>query len=83
MLVLGEYWEQGKYSEAIPLLEELAADGSAGAAHHLANAYSNGQGVEKDLERAAHWLRVAADLGSEEARRSLVHYDRRKAQAGS
>lgn len=75
MLVLSEYWEQGKYSEAVPHLEELAGDGSSGAAHHLANAYSQGQGVEQNIETAAYWLGVAADLGSEDARHSLEAYN--------
>ena len=74
LLILGEQWGKGNYAEAIPLLEALANDGSVGAAHHLANAYSRGQGVAQDLDKAAAWLRVAANLGSEKAQRDLDNY---------
>ena len=80
VLILGEYWEPGRYAEAIPLLEALARDGSSGAAHHLADAYSRGLGVEEDLDTAAHWLGVAADLGSDEAERSLALYEQDQAE---
>ena len=81
LVILADYWEAGKYAEALPLLEELADEGLAGAAYHLANAYAGGQGGERDVAQAAAWLERAAELGSEAAKRDLRAYRARLSDA--
>lgn len=75
LVVLADYWEQGKYDEALPFLKDLANEGSVGAAHHLAYIYGSGQGVKQNIEESAEWLARAAELGSESAARDLRRYN--------
>lgn len=81
VVVLGDYWEAGRYTEAIPHLEALALEGSTGAAHQLADAYARGIGVEADLTQAARWLGVAAEHGSEAAAQQLATYEQSRADS--
>ena len=56
-----------KYDEAIPMLTSAAERGSVQAQHFLAMMYENGNGVERDLARAAYWYEQTARHGDKEA----------------
>lgn len=56
-----------KFDEALPLLTQAAEEGSMKAQHFLALMYQNGNGVEKDLEKAAYWYDKTAKQGDSEA----------------
>ena len=56
-----------KYGEALPLLLRAAEAGDAKAQHFVAMLYENGNGVARDLEKAAHWYRRTAESGDREA----------------
>ena len=49
------------YSEAFDCIEKYVARGYEGAIVRLGRAYRDGKGVEKDLDKAAEWMRKAAD----------------------
>jgi TPR repeat protein len=56
----------------------LAADrGHANAQYNLGVCYANGTGVTKDEREAIHWYRLAADQGSEDARRAIEKIGRK------
>ena len=61
----------GRMQEAVRHLETAAAGGVPQARLFLANAYQNGQGVEKNLGLAVFWWMQAADLGQQPAADSL------------
>ena len=56
-----------KYDEALPIFLRTAEAGNAKAQHFLALMYQNGNGVERDLERAAYWYDKTARQGDSEA----------------
>lgn len=56
-----------KYDEAAPLLTRTAEAGDAKAQHFLALMYEHGNGVERDLERAAYWYGRTAKAGDKDA----------------
>ncbi len=49
------------YSEMIRVATSFAASGDGGAMGRLGRAYRDGKGVGKDLNKAAEWMRKAAD----------------------
>jgi serine/threonine protein kinase/TPR repeat protein len=53
-----------RYADAIAILKPLAENGNAQAQVKLADAYSEGQGVDRDLKLAATWYEKAALQGS-------------------
>ena len=57
----------GDHTSAVPLFEEAAELGHGPAAYEAALAYSQGEGVDKDLAKAADWLSVAAQRGDARA----------------
>jgi TPR repeat protein len=57
---------------AIAQLQGGAAAGDTAAMHRLALAYFNGDGVEKDLPKAAQWFRAAAEKGVVPAQHNLA-----------
>lgn len=57
--------------EAAQLMEEAAQGGIPQAQFFLANAYKNGQGVEKDLSRAIFWWTAAVAFGHQPAADAL------------
>ena len=63
---------------AIEFLQGRAAAGSPSAAYDLAVRYLNGDGVNKDLEAARKWLRLAADKGNTQAAAKLQELDKAK-----
>ena len=59
------------YPTAVANYEEAVAAGDKDAQYHLAVMYAEGQGVEKDLKRAAELLQLSADQGQDDARLML------------
>ncbi|MCB1508832.1 MAG: SEL1-like repeat protein [Hyphomicrobiaceae bacterium] len=62
-----------RFEEAVAAFEELAAEGSAEAHHHLGFIFSDGLGVARDLEKARLHFRAAADLGVDESLVALIY----------
>ena len=52
-----------RYGEAVEVLTRASEADDVKSQHFLAMMYENGNGVERDLPRAAHWYRRAAELG--------------------
>jgi TPR repeat protein len=59
----------------VAVLLKAAQAGQAESMYQLALAYGHGRGVDRDLEQAAHWLRLAAAQGRPEALRKLDVFD--------
>ncbi len=57
--------------EMIGVANAFAAEGDGGAMGRLGRAYREGRGVEKDLDKAAEWMRKAADKNIPWARNEL------------
>lgn len=64
---------QNKFDEAAKLYQKLSDEGNAYAMWRLSNAYSNGDGVDFDQEKALTLLKKAADNGCEEAKSDLAN----------
>jgi len=58
---------QKDYATAYEKYSEAAADGNAEAQYHLAGMYAEGEGLDKDLSKAAQLLRQASDQGHVDA----------------
>lgn len=56
-------YKMGQYDEARTIWLSLASRNNPSAMINLANMSEQGQGVPRDLGKAAEWLRKAADLG--------------------
>src|SRR5436190_15223147 len=56
-----------KDSNNIIWLEQAAKNGDSNAINSLAKCYENGEGIEKNLEKAFHWFQKAAENGNEKA----------------
>lgn len=56
-----------QYAVAAELYRRAAEQGHHGAQMSLALLYANGEGVEKDLSQAVHWMEKAAESGDERA----------------
>lgn len=56
-----------RFDEALEILTRSAEAGDAQSQHFLAMMYENGNGVEKDPERAAYWYEKTAEAGDCEA----------------
>ena len=77
--------------KALKLFNQAAELGSCWAHHALSNIYHEGEGVEKDTEKALHHTRLAAlrgheiarhNLGADEGEKSMngcIHYHARRA----
>ena len=63
--------EQNRHSEAIPLFTKAANHGNPTAQLALGNAYYTGNGVKKDLHKAAQWYAKAAEQGHADAQKNL------------
>ena len=57
------FYNQGKYAEALPLYQNLAEQGYSGAQISLGKMYESGNGVIKDFNQAAFWYRKAGEAG--------------------
>lgn len=53
----------GRYPGALSFFQECARRGNPASMINLAALYEQGQGTERDLGEAAHWLRRAAEAG--------------------
>ena len=72
MYLLSEiYKENIEYSKAVDCLLHAAERNHVYAQYDLAIAYATGQGTKRDIQEAKKWLRSAASLGHNEARRKL------------
>ena len=67
--------ESGNFSEAIATLQELAAKGYPEAQYRLGLCFSEGKGVERDVEAAREWYSRAARDGYEDAINALHDLD--------
>lgn len=56
-------YKSGDYAKAERLWRDAAERGSTDAMINIANLYVQGQGVDRDLGRAADWYRQAAEAG--------------------
>lgn len=62
---------QGRYTEAFPLVIQLAEQGNVSWQGLLGYLYYEGQGVTKDYTRAVYWFRKAAEQDDVNAQYSL------------
>lgn len=68
--------EAGSYGLALSYYTQLALHGVTAARHNLGVLFENGQGVNKDLKRAAYWFRQAAEAEHAPAQHALGLYYR-------
>ncbi len=64
-------WRAEQYGRALPILHREADRGSARAQYAIGYMYYRGQGVERDLDQALEWIRLAAGNGNREAVEAL------------
>lgn len=57
-------WAAGDIAKAKEIWEKMAGDGDAQAMNNLGVLYDQGQGVEPDAGRAAHWFAMSANAGN-------------------
>ena len=74
---LGNYYDKGRngypqdYSKALELWHRAGELGLAKSYNNVGYAYSNGEGVEVDVEKATHYYELAAMGGNAQARFNL------------
>ena len=70
-------WQAGHHGVALDLWAPLAQAGVARAQSNMGAAFLQGQGVERDPDKAVAWLQRAADQGDAGAQRNLAlcHYE--------
>lgn len=56
-------YHDGRYEQALEILQPLAKQRNTGAQFYLALMYNNGQGVEADIPTTIKWLKKAARAG--------------------
>ncbi|MRJ01815.1 MAG: sel1 repeat family protein [Epsilonproteobacteria bacterium] len=66
-----ELFEEERYGEAYPLFLQLARQGDSEAMYYLGLMYSEGWGVDKDLNEAIQWWKRADRRGSLDAKYML------------
>ncbi len=57
----------GNYAQVLKLWQPLAEQGDTELQYNLGVMYSQGRGVEKDTQKAIHWLQLAASQGDRDA----------------
>jgi len=62
---------QGDYVRAVKIFEALSGAGNSTAMVRLASLYQRGEGVDRDIDKAARFYRSAAELGDAEAQFNL------------
>lgn len=67
-------YDAGDYRETFAQWRPLAASGDPEAQAALAGLYAQGLGVPRDLSRASHWFRRAAEQGHTIAQLNLGDY---------
>jgi len=65
-------WNAGDYGVALDLWAPLAQAGVARAQSNMGAAFLEGRGVERDPDKAATWLRLAALQGDAAGQRNLA-----------
>src|SRR6202046_3547790 len=69
--------DKGDYATALPLLGQLADQGSAQAQYRLGSMYDAGRGVVQSDAEALKWYRMAAEQGNASAQYDLaLMYDK-------
>src|SRR5258708_14474233 len=70
-------WNAGNYGVALDLWAPLAQAGVARAQSNMGAAFLEGRGVARDPDKAATWLRLAAEQGDAAGQRNLplCYYD--------
>ena len=66
-----KHYRGKNFAKAFDFYQRAAKKGEMEAAYSLGGMYENGEGVEKNNERAKFWYCRAAELGSERAERSI------------
>ena len=66
-----ELFESDKFKEALPLFKELAKEGNSEAMYYLGMMYYEGWGVEKNLDEAVKWWKMANRRGNLDAKYML------------
>lgn len=64
-------YSRGDYATAVPVFEELAAQGMTQAQYRLGVMYSQGEGVPRDYGEAMAWHRRAAEKGHAQAQTAI------------
>lgn len=64
-------YEKGEFKEAIPYLNEAASRGNAKALYSLGYMYENGEGVDKDIDKAKEYYQLSAEKGHKKAKLAL------------
>ena len=67
-------YDQKKYAEAFPLMEQAAKMGHSDAQMHLGKMYFNGWGVKHSHETAKIWHEKAAAQGNQESINKLKNF---------
>jgi len=66
-----ELFENDKFKEALPLFKELAKKGNSEAMYYLGMMFYEGWGVEKNLDEAVKWWKMANRRGNLDAKYML------------
>jgi len=66
-----EYYDEGKYKRAFANFSECAEEGHPTAQGMLGECYYYGDGVDKDIDKAANWFKRGAWQGDEQSQYSL------------
>ena len=66
-----ELFENDRFKEALDIFKELAKEQNSEAMYYIGVCYYEGWGVEKDLEEAKKWWKMADRRGSLDAKYML------------
>ena len=66
-----DLFENDKFDEALPIFKKLAKDGNSEAMYYIGMMYYEGWGVEKDLDEAIRWWKMANRRGNLDAKYML------------
>jgi len=75
-----EAYNNGEFTRAANIWNELATNGNNDAQYTLAYMYQTGKGVDQDDVRAYSWYRIAADEGHSLAQLQIVRIKSRLLQ---
>lgn len=64
-------YEDKQFDQAIPYLEEASNRGNARAQYSLGHMYENGEGLNKDIDKAKEYYHLAANQGHKKAKAAL------------
>ncbi len=65
-------YNKGNYAAALKIIRPLAEGKNSEAQYYLGRMYQKGQGVDKDLEQAEKWYRLAAEGGHAKAQYKIA-----------